>query len=337
MRIQTFTDAAGFDVLASEWDDLLARSISPSIFLTHHWQRTWWEHLGKGDLLIIAISDSNGRLVGIASLFRDVNDHGQHEFSFVGCADVSDYLDLIVDRNCVDEVYAAFWNYLTGPDVYDWDILSLCNIPSASPTLVHLTNLARSHGHTFSADVEDVCPVITLPGEWEEYLAILNKKQRHEIRRKLRRAQTSADVRWYLVEGGSGLAGDIESFIDLHQKSTTDKENFWDEPTRSFFRAVAVQLSKAGWLKLYFIELDGVKAASLLCFDYQNEVLVYNSGYDPTHFAHLSPGIILVAFCIQHAIELGRSRFDFLRGDEVYKFRFGAVSETVHRLHITRG
>ena len=78
------------------------------------------------------------------------------------------------------------------------------------------------------------------------------------------------------------------------------------------------------------------KAAAMLGFDYNNEFLLYNSGYDPSQFANLSPGNVLTSYTIQHAIELGRSRYDFLRGAEVYKFRFGAEAEPVYDLDICR-
>ncbi len=89
-------------------------------------------------------------------------------------------------------------------------------------------------------------------------------------------------------------------------------------------------------MKLYFIEFDGQRAATFMCFDHLNEILIYNSGYDPARFAALSPGIVLNARMIEHAIQLGRTRLDFLRGDEEYKFRFGALPEPVHRLRIER-
>ena len=184
--------------------------------------------------------------------------------------------------------------------------------------------------------VEDVCPVIDLPATWDEYLASLDKKQRHEIRRKMRRIEREADVNWYIVDQGRDLAEEIEAFIELHQKSSGDKDDFMDEQMKGFFRAVAHVLQPPGWLQLAFIEVDGQKAASMLNFDYEDTILVYNSGYDPQHRAHLSPGIVLLAYCIQHAIELGRARFDFLRGDEPYKYRFGAKDTKVYRLVIVR-
>jgi hypothetical protein len=94
--------------------------------------------------------------------------------------------------------------------------------------------------------------------------------------------------------------------------------------------------AELGWLKFYFVEMDGQPASALLCFDYRNEILVYNSGFNVREFAYLSPGNIIVSYSIQHAIELGRTRYDFLRGDEVYKFRFGAAAEEVFSVKISK-
>ena len=85
-----------------------------------------------------------------------------------------------------------------------------------------------------------------------------------------------------------------------------------------------------------FVEVLGEKAASLLNFDYGDSILVYNSGYDPVSYRSLSPGIVVTARCIETAIELGRKTFDFLRGDEEYKYRFGAHDTMVRRLVIAR-
>jgi len=102
-------------------------------------------------------------------------------------------------------------------------------------------------------------------------LAGVKKKQRHEIRRKIRRIESEANTRWYAIDSEDGLAEALESFIDLHQKSTRDKEDFWSDELIAFFKDVAFALARIGWLKLYFIELNGVQAATMLCFDYNNE------------------------------------------------------------------
>jgi CelD/BcsL family acetyltransferase involved in cellulose biosynthesis len=154
------------------------------------------------------------------------------------------------------------------------------------------------------------------------------------VRRKLRRADAGTDPDFFIVTPDDDLQAEMQSFIDLHQKSTPEKDKFMDPQMQGFFFDVARVLQEQGWLQLAFVELDGERAASLLNFDYGGNILVYNSGYDPFNFRDLSPGIIVTARSIEHAIVLGRAKFDFLRGDEVYKYRFGAQDTEVRRLLI---
>jgi CelD/BcsL family acetyltransferase involved in cellulose biosynthesis len=335
MRIEYHFESAGFAALKPEWNDLVHRSCCDTIFSTWEWQSTWWQHLGEGDLVLLGFRGDGGHLVGIAPLFHTKAEDGRSTLFLVGCRDVSDYLDLIVERGQEDAVYNAFLDYLEG-EAPQWDVVDLCNIPQDSQTFVRLRELAEGRGYQTLVEVEDVCPIIDLPATWDEYLDGLDKKQRHEVRRKLRRADGGADVRFVIVGPEHDLRAEMGAFIDLHQKSTPEKDDFMDPQMQGFFYDVSRVLQAQGWLQLVFVEIDGQKAASLLCFDYGDAILVYNSGYDPMQFSHLSPGIIVTVRSIEHAIELGRSKFDFLRGDEVYKYRFGAQDTTVRRLLIAR-
>lgn len=335
MQTTIYTDSSGFDTLAAEWDDLLERSINPPFFMRYDYQSVWWHYLGNDDLLLIAVRNDDGQLVGLAPLYAKTNQQGQRELSFVGCVDVSDYLDLLVDKDYVDAVYDALLTCLAD-DAIAWDKLYLCSLPHNSITHTQFAQAARQQGWQAEVNEQDVCPVITLAGTWDDYLAGVKKKQRHEIRRKMRKIETEASTHWYVIDSEDGLAEAIEDFIELHQKSTADKEDFWSDELIAFFKALAVKLTQKGWFRLYFIEVNGVKAAAMLAFDYNNEFLLYNSGYDPEQFAHLSPGVVLTSYTIQDAINLGRHRYDFLRGDEVYKFRFGAEPESVYDLEIYR-
>ena len=334
MKTTIYWDEAGFDALRPEWDDLLKRTSRNLIFMTHSYQKTWWRHLGQGDLVLIAVRDETNRLVGLAPLFGTSNAAGQRRLDFVGCVDVSDYLDLLVDKYCIQPVHDALLDCLAGDEI-DWDILSLCSLPQGSSTHTALAKAAQARGWQVEVQQQDVCPVITLPDSWENYLAGIKKKQRHEIRRKIRKLEAETESRWYVVDSEAGLEEAMTIFVDLHRKSTQDKDDFWDDSLIRFFDVLAHDMAQAGYLKLFFLELNGTPAAAMLCFDYDNEFLLYNSGYDPAQFANLSPGNVIISYTIQEAIRLGRRRYDFLRGDEIYKFRFGAEAEPVHDLVIT--
>jgi CelD/BcsL family acetyltransferase involved in cellulose biosynthesis len=335
MQATIYTEADKFELLTDDWADLLRRSRSAPFFMHPLYQTIWWRHLGNDDLRLITIRSDQGRLLGLAPLYLKMLPGGERQLTFVGCVDVSDYLDVLVDGEHVEAVHQTLLDALADEDLV-WDKLYLCSLPHNSLTPSRLAEAARQRGWQVEVKQQDVCPVITLPQSWDEYLAGLNKKQRHEVRRKMRRVETEAVTRWRVVESAGEVESAMELFVQLHQKSTRAKEDFWSNSLISFFKSVTRALAAVGWLKLYFVEINGVPAAAMLAFDYSNEFLLYNSGYDPDQFAHLSPGNVLTAYTIRHAIELGRKRYDFLRGDEDYKFRFGGRPEPVYDVEMWR-
>ncbi|MFL7792339.1 MAG: GNAT family N-acetyltransferase, partial [Anaerolineae bacterium] len=292
LSIDAYHDESGFKELEGEWNDLLRRSPANTVFLTLEFQRVWWRYLGDGELLIVTVRD-DGELIGIAPLFATTNSEVQRVLAIVGCVEVADYLDLIAAEGREKEVCAALLDYLTWLESPDWDVLDLCNVHQDSPTLAMLPALAEGHGWTASTIKEDVCPVAQLPGSWDEYLQALNKKYRHELRRKLRRAEAQGDLSWYIVGPEHNLGEEVENFLDLMAVSTPDKEAFLTPQMRSFFRQLAHVMYDAGWLQLAVLEVGGQKAAAYFNFLYDNCVLVYNSGLDWQSFPHLSTGIIL--------------------------------------------
>ena len=66
-----------------------------------------------------------------------------------------------------------------------------------------------------------------------------------------------------------------------------------------------------------------------------DNVYYYNAGVDPDA-RELSPGVVMVACYIQRAIEQGKTRLDFMRGNEPYKYAWGAADEPIERLLIRR-
>ena len=321
--------------LKTDWNRLLRASYANTVFSTWEWQTCWWRNLADGDLRLSTVRAADGALAAIFPCYRRVSSAGERLMRLVGCVEVADYLDLIVASGQEGPALALFVNSLAADT--GWDTLELCNIREGSPTLTFLPPMARQAGFRAEVMQADVCPVIELPATFDDYLLALDKKQRHEIRRKLRRAQTEANLEWYVAGEGHDLAEEVDVFLDLHSRSSRDKGEFMTPKMQAFFHDLARVMQEAGWLQLIQLKLDGRREASLLSFDYDETIMLYNSGYDPAGHPSLSPGIVLVAIGIQHAIQLRRNAFDFLRGDEEYKYRFGARDKDVFRILIRRG
>jgi CelD/BcsL family acetyltransferase involved in cellulose biosynthesis len=332
----------GFTALAGEWNRLLQRSRANVFFLTYEWQTTWWEALGTGDLWIVAFrTPDTDELVGIAPLYLTERtsgfNAGKQVFTLVGCIEVSDYLDLMMAQGWEADVYAEFLTWLHSAEAPAWDVVDLCNLPEVSLTYTVLPPLAEAAGHTVVVKQEDVAPQFALPLHYETYLQEqVDKKQRHEIRRKQRRAEREAEIGFYIVGKEQSLEAEVDDFVALQRASREDKAEFMTPPMRRFFGAVARRMLDAGYLRLCFLTINGEKAASLYAFEFDRKFLLYNSGYDPDAHAQLSPGWVILAYSIQYAIAAGCRVFDFMQGDEEYKYRFGSQDYKVMRVLITR-
>lgn len=325
------TDPQAFKDLQSEWLELLGRSVTNYVFQSPQFQGAWWSTLGEGDLRIITVRTSEGKLIGLAPLYIQLNEKGKNEVCFVGCVNVSDYLDILVDNQYQQEVYDALANCLSN-EFTDWQCLFLCSLPENSPTRQWLKN-------TFPKATEqeqDVSPFIQLPKTWDDYLAQIDRKQRHEIKRKMRRVSETSHT-YEMITSAEDARAAMSDFISLHKASSTEKRDFWDENHLRFFNTFIPAAGAAGWLKLYFLKIGDTRTAAMLVFDYNNQFLLYNSGFNPNEYKNLSTGNVLTAYTIQQAIKEQKSIYDFLRGNEEYKFRFGAKAKPVFDISFSRG
>jgi CelD/BcsL family acetyltransferase involved in cellulose biosynthesis len=223
-----------------------------------------------------------------------------------------------------------------------WDVVDMRRLRVGDPALDALRDAfavrAGSTGWAVSVEREDVCPVVSLPQgvDIDGYLATLGKKERHEIRRKVRRAEAAGSIE--LVPSRDPLA-DLDAFIDLHQRRWGDDGLF--PPTeggtmsRRFFRRLFELLAGDPLLDLRFLEVDGRRIAAGVGFDDGESVYYYNAGVDPGA-RDLSPGVVMVERYVRDALARGKRRLDFLRGDEPYKYEWGAVDEPIQRLLVAR-
>jgi CelD/BcsL family acetyltransferase involved in cellulose biosynthesis len=326
VKIDALPGLAALD--EGRWNALLDRSRLPSLFLTWQWQ-TEWSRAFAADRpqQILTATDADGSLAGVLPLYEDAPGRQR----IIGGVDVSDYLDLVAVAGREEEIWQALLHHRAGQPG-EWD---LHGIRAASATTAVVPALAPGHGLEATVERQDRCPVLALPKTWDEYLAKLSGKDRHELRRKMRRLERElpgATARAHAEPAGWDEA--MTRFLTLHRLSKVGKARFMDEHMERFFRSVTAILAAKGWARLWFLEYEGAAVAAFICLEYAGSVGLYNSGFDPAR-AQLAPGIVLLAHLIQDAIDRGIPTFDFLRGDEPYKYGFGPLPEDVFNIRIT--
>jgi CelD/BcsL family acetyltransferase involved in cellulose biosynthesis len=178
---------------------------------------------------------------------------------------------------------------------------------------------------------EDTAPCMDLPSDFETYLNGLPAKERHELRRKKRRAEREGTLSFERICETSRVMAAMPSFLSLFRISGGMKRSFLTAEREGFFLSLAEAFCGRGWLDLYVLSLNGNAIAYLLCFHYNQTLYLYNAAYD-SRYAQVSPGIVAIAMCIEDAIRRGITRFDFLRGNETYKYRFGGRDHGIYIL-----
>jgi CelD/BcsL family acetyltransferase involved in cellulose biosynthesis len=332
MRVEVFTAVSAFQDLRAEWHQLLSQLPFQSVFFTPQWQETWWRHFGATrQLHMLTVRSSDGTLQGLAPLMSSPGIEGAPRLELLGDLELCDYLDVLMVPAQQRAVGRAVVEYLVGNGGDEMEVC-LQNLSQHSSTSAVFQDCLLHSGLTVEVEQIETCPTVLLPSEWEAYLALLRGKDRHELRRKLRRAEAAARLEYRVTSAAAQLDEDVNTFVVLHRMSQQDaKRGFMTPEKEAFFRAMARQLWPQGWLELAFLYADGEPIATLCCFAYGSTYAAYNSGYHPA-YGELSAGIVLFAERIRTAIARGFTAFDFMRGNESYKYRFGAMDRPLYQL-----
>ena len=322
-----------FDDIRPQWLELLPQCPVNTFYLLPQWQEVWWDSFREGrEMAGFYLQDgtANGdgeSVAAIASLTRQ-----GEALSFMGNTETFDYNDFMVRPGDEDEFFSALMDWL-GQGA--WSVLELPSLIEGSPTLEHLPERARRGGYQVDITEEDVTPGLPLPPTWDGYLAGLSKKNRHELRRKLRRLEAVETWRWYSIREPSEVADRLDDFLTLMRQSDPEKDAYMTPEREAFFRRIAERTARMDMLRLFFLEMDGADVATSLCFDYNGTRYLYNSGYNPD-YGYYSVGLLLNALCLREAIEQGKSYFDFLRGPEPYKYHLGGLNRTIYRMVVSK-
>lgn len=321
------TPLRSFQDIQGEWEGLLSMSSVNTLFLTPQWQEIWWDTFGDGRGMAGFYVRQPEGITGIASLWRR-----DSTISLMGTTETFDYNDFMVRPGYESDFFDTLLRSLEDEGC---DTLELFSLVENSPTLQHLPELARQRGYAVDVSEEDVTPGLDLPSSWDDYLAGLTKKNRHELRRKLRRLDTVENWRWYYLDDADQVSQRMDDFFELMAQSDPEKAQYMTPQREQFFRRITRRTAELGLLKLFFLEIEGQVVATSLCFDYDESRLLYNSGYNP-EFSYYSVGLLLNAICLRDAIEGGAHYFDFLRGPEPYKYHLGGRNHILYQMVVKR-
>lgn len=315
-----------FDSVASYWKSSDNRLNWSSVFLLPAWLEVWWrEFQPEAELYLAAVRRQAG-IIGIAPLRVKGT-----EASFIGSVDVCDYMDFVVAPGKEGDFFNTLFDDLVQKGVNQLD---LRNLRPDSTVLGHLVAMARNRGHEVSCRPEAVSLEMDLPASWDDYLMTLTTKQRHELKRKLRRLWEIGKADYHDFHVTKDTGNYMDSFLRLFALSRGEKADFMTARMESFFRSLAEAMAEIGLLRFGVLEVDALPVAITMGFDYHGKLYLYNSAFDPS-YGYLSVGVLSKALGIKESIQRGMHKWDFLKGAEIYKYHLGGREVPLYRCQIT--
>lgn len=276
-------------------------------FQTYEWSRIWFETVGKKYVPYILARDGQN----VAPFARQ-----GPVVTFSGGEDISDYQDIVGPKEDTVHTWKELISFLKADGA---TTIRLRNIPEDSPTLSYFRTLPHA-----TIEREDTTPVLALPPAWDTYLEQLSTKDRHELKRKLRKFERDhANI-------SLTSSVDVEILLSL-MKLDPRKEEFLTPDMQEFFRRISEAFKEN--ITLTVLTVDGHPAAATFEFVVGNTVMLYNSGFDEEHFS--GAGFYLKATNIKRAIETGMTNYNFLQGKERYKYALGGKDFLVYKIDLT--
>lgn len=171
-------------------------------------------------------------------------------------------------------------------------------------------------------------PYLDLSGRsWDDYLASRSRNFRSQLGRRRRALERDHDVVVHRVTDPAEVDQRAAALFALHERRWEERgaSSLVAVRRQEFLRDFAGRALEAGWLRLWFLELDGAPVAAWLGWRIGERYAYYQAGLDPA-YADYSTGFVLLARTLEEAFAERASEYDFLRGDEEYKQRFTDTS-----------
>jgi Protein involved in cellulose biosynthesis (CelD) len=299
LLVSVVTEPAGLAALRQEWGDLWQRCPSATPFQSPEWLMPWWDVFAPGDLRVIAVHE-NGELAGLAPLYRDGNC-----LKPIGVS-LSDYQDILVApgrgiRAAIASAIAAMRD------------VESCDFDEVSPDATVLS--LEIFGWHERISCASSCPQLNLTAR-----AVPPSTLRH-LRTARRRAARRGEC--IILEGDADNALSLIAELARLNKLRQEDSAFKDPRVEAFHTAALPGLIEQGLVRLYALTIADAVAAVYYGFLHNRRAYAYLGGFDPA-FAFESPGAILLGHAIESAVKEGARVFDFLRGEEAYKYAWGA-------------
>ena len=332
LTVTLYEDWDRLPVTREQWNAVLNRGGTNTIFQTFEWNDAWLAAYGNRWRPMTLVARSGDEVVAIAPMVVDRSTPGPPRITFQGYsnADYQDFLgapDHATIRAFLDELKSRVPNA----------VIELSNVPAASATNTVIASATKAVGLWPLRRADSPCPTLLLHDQPEQGLHLIRK---YSLRRPLNHFSRQGKVTAHKLVALDDALAQLGIFIDQHIRrwqQTSTPSRFCDDETRRFFEELVLRLGGTGWLDFSVIRLDDKPLAYHFGFCYAGTLTWYKPSFEIAEARH-SPGLLLIRNLIERALDEGLNEIDFTIGPEQFKSRFTnhVRSNASWRLHPSR-
>lgn len=320
IEIDLIDDAVRLTQFSDEWARFLGRVPAPTPFQTPEWLLTWWARFGSGRPHVL-IARNDGEPVGVIPCFLHDWDH-RRQLTLIGSG-ITDYLDPVFDTRHSGAIVEALARHLEKRS--EWDMCHWQDLSAGTPL--------RALGPT----QDDVpCSRIPLAESFAAYHDRLPYGIRRNIRRDTKKTEALGAIRFEIATEADPKL--LTALVDLHRArwQRTGQPGMIDaNRSEPFLRDIAAVMAARGMLRISTLYLEDRVLAIMFGLRNDTAIFFYITGFDP-EYEERGCGRVLMARTLEYAHSAKYKFWDFLRGDEPYKFLWGAQAVPKCRLHLER-
>lgn len=321
IAVELIEQRAQIPLTAAEWNELVARNETNSVFQTYQWFDAWWRTFGDAHQLFFLLLRQEGRVVGFGAMMLRRMKFGARRLEFVGTGN-ADYQDFVVPQDKPAALH-AICEFLRAHSSR-WRSAWLSNVPSQSTTMFYLHEAGRRFGLHLAEEGRVRCPALQL----SDRPAAEKLLKKYSLKRPLNWFSSRGEVRFRNVASLDEIKDWLPAFFEQHAERwhSVGRPSLFDTTRqRAFYLALAAGLHSAGWLLFSVLEFNGQPIAFHFGFDYFGSLIWYKPSFDVRYAEH-SPGLLLTRKIIEDGVERSKRELDFTIGEEAFKDRFANIS-----------
>ena len=311
--------------LESIWNKTIEKATTNNVFLTYEWLTCWLQiYATDGNQFIICIKENDSVIALAPLIIVRHNELGVplRRLQFIGYRSC-DYIDFIIIKD-KEECMELIFEYVNKNN-HKWDYGEFLHLSEESDNLDYIRKTLISRNQWFKLRKDCISPFIMIQSDIETFLKHKKSGLRYDLKKGEKDLENLGKLAFSKITNQKDALNELPTFFDLLSKREElvgrQGTHQSKKELQEIFKLYIADDNMWGSINFCKLSIDNKSIAYHFGFEYNKKLYFYKPTFDIIYLRQ-SPGKLLIKKLIEYAYENDFDEFDFLRGDEPYKFQW---------------